>query len=78
VIAIFQISNGFGTEDQRAVVRDAQHRITRAIEEVGVGELDGNEFGGGNAKLYAYGSDADQLFATMEPLCVRSRSGRLT
>jgi hypothetical protein len=30
-----------------------------------VGEFDGNEFGGGRVTLYAYGPDADALFAVM-------------
>ncbi|MGW1004461.1 hypothetical protein [Streptomyces sp. NPDC002520] len=29
--------------------------------------MDGNEFGGGEAVLYAYGTDANALFKVMEP-----------
>ncbi|MFE6361655.1 hypothetical protein ACFVP3_16900 [Streptomyces sp. NPDC057806] len=32
-----------------------------------VGEVDGNEFGEGEAVVYAYGPDADALFKVMEP-----------
>jgi len=39
-----------------------------AVEKAGVGEVDGNEFGGGEAVLYAYGPDADALFKVMEPM----------
>ena len=32
-----------------------------------MGEFDGNEFGGGEAVLYAYDPNADALFRAMEP-----------
>ncbi|MEU9781158.1 hypothetical protein AB0H92_09335 [Streptomyces phaeochromogenes] len=41
--------------------------MTVAVEEAGVGEVDGNEFGGGEAVVYAYGQDAEALFKVMEP-----------
>ena len=39
-----------------------------------VGELDGNDVVQGQATLYLYGPDADQLFAVIEPVL---RSGAL-
>ncbi|WP_251022558.1 hypothetical protein [Streptomyces sp. ISL-10] len=33
----------------------------------GIGEVDGNEFGAGEAVLFAYGRDADALYGVMEP-----------
>lgn len=39
------------------------HRPKKA----GVGEVDGNEFGEGEAGLYAYGKGAEALFTVMEP-----------
>ncbi|MGW7364071.1 hypothetical protein ACWGI8_11730 [Streptomyces sp. NPDC054841] len=41
--------------------------MSAAVEAAGVGEVDGNEFGGGEAVLYSYGPDADALFKVMEP-----------
>ncbi|MEU5347112.1 hypothetical protein AB0H18_40910 [Streptomyces sp. NPDC020766] len=38
-----------------------------ATERGEVGEVDGNEFGGGEAVVYAYGPDADALFEVLEP-----------
>jgi hypothetical protein len=35
------------------------------IESHGVGDFDGNEFGGGEVVLYAYGPDAARLFDVM-------------
>ncbi|MGX1492603.1 hypothetical protein [Streptomyces tendae] len=41
--------------------------MAAAVKRAGVGEVDGNEFGGGEAVLYAYGADAEALFKVMEP-----------
>ncbi|MFE4757896.1 hypothetical protein ACFRFU_51615 [Streptomyces sp. NPDC056704] len=67
VIARYRLAqDGFGGPDDRAAVREAQRLLTEAIERSGVGEFDGNELGGGEAVLYAYGPDADVLFGVME------------
>lgn len=49
------------------MVREAQRALREALTAAGVGELDGNEFGGGEVVLFAYGPDADALFAAMAP-----------
>ncbi|MFF4213734.1 hypothetical protein ACFYZE_31195 [Streptomyces sp. NPDC001796] len=68
VIAHFRLAaEGFGDVDQRRQVYEAEQVMAAAAEEAGVGEVDGNEFGGGKAVLYAYGPDADALFRVMEP-----------
>ncbi|MFD8369176.1 hypothetical protein ACFV2Z_00130 [Streptomyces sp. NPDC059688] len=68
VIAHFPLAaDGFGDADQRERVYEAEEVMAAAVEEAGVGEVDGNEFGGGEALLYAYGPDADALFKVMEP-----------
>lgn len=41
--------------------------MTAAVEAAGVGEVDGNGFGRGEAVLYAYGADSEALFKVMEP-----------
>ena len=51
----------------REAVYALQRRLTDAIAAAGAGEFDGNEFGGGEVVLYAYGPDAARLFAAMEP-----------
>lgn len=48
-------------------VRRAEKHLITAIEQADVGELDGNEYGSGELTLYAYGPDAETLFAAMEP-----------
>ncbi|MGW7539963.1 hypothetical protein ACWGKQ_02420 [Streptomyces sp. NPDC054770] len=68
VIAHFRLADeGFGAADQRALVYAAERAMAAATKEADVGEVDGNEFGGGKAVLYAYGPDADALFKVMEP-----------
>ncbi|MGW2045087.1 hypothetical protein ACWCPF_07870 [Streptomyces sp. NPDC001858] len=68
VIAHFRLAeDGFGHTDQRERIYKAQQVMEAATEETGVGEVDGNEFGGGEAVVYAYGPDADALFKVLEP-----------
>ncbi|MEW2083938.1 hypothetical protein [Streptomyces sp. NPDC005283] len=62
-----QTAAGGGADaDQRERVYEAE-QVMAAAEEAGVGEDDGNEFGGGKAVVYAYGPDADTLFKVLEP-----------
>lgn len=43
-------------------------QLYEELERSGVGEFDGNEIGGGEATLFAYGSDANHVFAVMKPI----------
>ncbi len=56
-------------------VRQVERALGGPVEHAGVGDLDGNEFGGSEATLYACGPDADALFSIMAPalrgLCFR-------
>lgn len=68
VIARFQLGGDeFGEPDQRSLVFEAERSIGAAVAAAGVGEVDGNEFGGGEVVIYAYGPDAEALFRVMEP-----------
>lgn len=69
VITRFSITGDeFGEVDEREEILALEDRLIAAIEAAGVGEFDGNEFGGGEAVLFAYGPDADALFGAMEPI----------
>lgn len=57
----------FGEEQERQAVYALQKRLAEAIAGADVGEFAGNEFGGGEVTLYAYGPDATRLFTAMEP-----------
>lgn len=68
VIAHYRLSDDeYGTRAEREAIFSAQRAMAAAVEAAGAGEVDGNEFGGGEAVLYAYGADAVALFKVMEP-----------
>ncbi|WP_225098018.1 hypothetical protein [Streptomyces sp. CoH27] len=68
VIAHYRLSNDqYGSRAERQAIFDAERAMSAAVEEAGVGDVDGNEFGGGEVVLYAYGADAEALFKVMEP-----------
>ncbi|MEU1164704.1 hypothetical protein ABZ372_30710 [Streptomyces sp. NPDC005921] len=68
VIIHYRLSDDqYGARAEREAIFDAERTLSAAVEEAGVGEVDGNEFGGGEAVLYAYGVDAEALFKVMEP-----------
>lgn len=67
VISRYRLSDDqYGSPAEREAIFDAERTMTAAVQEAGVG-VDGNEFGGGEAVLYAYGADAEALFKVMEP-----------
>jgi hypothetical protein len=69
VVVTYRLSGeDFGFVQEREQVHQLECRLTAAITEAGVGEFDGNEFGGGHVVLFAYGPDAAALFAAMESL----------
>jgi hypothetical protein len=47
--------------------------LEQAIRKAGVGEFDGDEFGGGFCVLYMYGPDADKLAAVVLPILRSTR-----
>lgn len=68
VIARFWLGgDGFGESGRRSRVFDAERALQAAVSAAGVGEVDGNEFGGGEVVIFAYGPDADALYRVMEP-----------
>ncbi|WP_326725369.1 hypothetical protein OHT59_44310 [Streptomyces sp. NBC_00243] len=68
VIARYRLSDdSFGSPNERDAIFDAEKAMMAAVEQAGVGEVDGNEFGGGEAVVYVYGPDAEAHFKVMEP-----------
>lgn len=68
VIAHFRLSGeGFGEAAERRLVFEAERAMAAEVATAGVGEVDGDEFGGGQVAIFAYGPDAHALFAVMEP-----------
>lgn len=68
VIVHYSLSDAeHGTVEEREAIFALEDRLESLIESQGLGEFDGNEFGGGEAVLYCYGPDAHRLFAGIEP-----------
>jgi len=68
VFVYFALDGGeYGTDAQREAIFQAERILEAELGQTGVGEIEGDEFGGGQAALFAYGPDADALFAAMEP-----------
>ena len=59
--------DGFGTPDERQRVIDLEDKLRESIDRSKVGEFDGDGFGDGGADLFAYGPDAEALYAAVEP-----------
>ena len=68
VIVHFELSDDeFGSEAERATLGDLGDRLADVVVRAGVGEFDGDEFGNGEAVLYLYGPDHEQLWQAVEP-----------
>jgi hypothetical protein len=68
VIVHLSLDGGpFGAGEARDAVRALERDIESVLEGGSTGELDGDEFGGGEALLYLYGVNADGLFSAIEP-----------
>ena len=69
VLLHYALSNDeYGTNQEREDVFKLEERLEEAIAGAGAGELDGNEFGGGEAVLYMYGPSTDALWSAVEPV----------
>ncbi|RUT91265.1 hypothetical protein EOD23_35580 [Mesorhizobium sp. USDA-HM6] len=69
VIVYLLLSGGqFGALQERQSVQVLEDRLNQVVSDAGVGEFDGDEFGGGKCTLYLYGPDAEKLFHVIEPV----------
>ncbi|MDX2117417.1 MAG: hypothetical protein SFY96_04460 [Planctomycetota bacterium] len=55
-------NDSFGTRRERSNLSRLEDRIRAAMKQLGIGELDGHEFGEGQCVIYVYGHDADKLW----------------
>ncbi|WP_108660841.1 hypothetical protein [Acuticoccus kandeliae] len=72
------VEDPFGSDREREIISDLADSLATAINTYGVGEFDGEEFGGGTCVLFMYGPDADRLFGVVEPIlkaCPLARGG---
>lgn len=68
VTVSLKLSEGFGTDVERAGVLKLEDILRDAVESQDLGEFDGDEFGHGRVTLYFYGADADSLLSVIEPI----------
>lgn len=69
VLVYLKLSNdSFGAEEERDSIHQLSHQLESVIDLHGVGEFDGDEFGGGRCVLYMYGPSADRLYDAVSPL----------
>lgn len=70
VVHIPLLNDDFGTEQEQeqeaAFALDEE--LAKAVNASGVGEFDGNEFGGGECVFFMYGPNAVLLYAFVEPI----------
>ncbi|MGJ4913301.1 hypothetical protein ACQR10_06275 [Bradyrhizobium sp. HKCCYLRH2060] len=58
----------FGSERECVEIGELAAQLQHAIDHHGVGEFDGDEFGGGRCVLFMYAPDADRLFGVIAPI----------
>jgi hypothetical protein len=69
VILTVRLSDAqFGSDHERQRFLDLEDQITAAVEQAGIGSVDGHGFGDGTAELFMYGPDAEALFSAIEDL----------
>jgi hypothetical protein len=69
LMVCLKVSNAqFGTHEERDSVHRFTDKLASIIEQNGVGEFDGDEFGGGEGRLFIYGPSADELFDVIAPM----------
>lgn len=67
VIVHYKLSDDeFGLAEEREALHQLEDSLESQISRRRAGEVDGHEFGNGEAVLYCYGPDADALFALIE------------
>lgn len=68
ILSIALSEGGFGSPAERSEIKALEHRLDLVLKAAGTGDFDGDEFGGGKATMYFYGTSADRLFETILPV----------
>jgi len=68
IVTIRLTSGEMGDKEERTRILALQHQLSDAIENSGVGEFDGDEWGGGKCKIYMYGASAERLLSLAWPI----------
>jgi len=77
VVVHLRLGNrALGTAGERADIERLAEQLAAAVEDAGVGEYDGDEYGGGECLLFFAGRDAEAMFAVLQPLLRANPHGR--
>ncbi|MFK7740946.1 MAG: hypothetical protein AB8H80_11545 [Planctomycetota bacterium] len=74
VLKLSDRKTGTGGEQRR--IEALADRLHEALQEAGVGECDGDEYGGGEATLFFCGPDEDAMLGVLRPLLQRDPMAR--
>ncbi|MFT4514164.1 MAG: hypothetical protein ACI89X_002409 [Planctomycetota bacterium] len=77
LLVVLRLSNRqMGTNEERAAITLLADELATAVEEAGVGEYDGDEYGGGECILFFCGPDEMELLGFLRQLLQHSRYAR--
>lgn len=68
VVVVFALDSEFGGEDLLDAMWPVEEEALAAIEDAGLGYLDGNDVGAGEYSLYFYGDDRARMWELLEPI----------
>jgi len=77
LLVVLRLSNRqMGTNDERAAIALLADELAAGVEEAGIGEYDGDEYGGGECILFFCGPDEMKLLGHLRSMLQYSRYGR--
>lgn len=77
LLVVLPLSNqSMGTREERASIEALADELEQAAHEAGVGEYDGNEYGGGECVLFFCGPNEDRLLGVLRPHLLRASLAR--
>lgn len=77
LLVVLRLSNRqMGTNEERAEIEQLADQLANEVEAAGVGEYDGDEFGGGECILFFCGPDEMALLGFLRSLLQRSHYAR--
>ena len=71
VLLHFRLDGEGPTPDEMTRYHGLQDELSAAIAAEGAGDVDGDEWGGGECVVYTYGPDAERLWKAMEPVLAK-------
>jgi len=77
LLVVLRLSNRqMGTNEERAEITLLADQLAAAVEQAGVGEYDGDEYGGGECILKFWRPDEGALLSLLRPFLQRSHYAR--